>query len=321
MKKHLVIIFLLTAGISVFAQTEEEKGLAAINHETVKGQLDFLASDWTEGRAVGTKGAYLAADYIASMFQVYGIQPFGDEETGRLSRREMMAGMRPKSGRTYFQNFSLIKYEAGEDQSFSVISKGTNSEKSVDFGFKTDFDVRTGSVAQSALASVVFAGYGFTDKENGYDDLKKMNLKGKIVVVLSGFPGHKDTASVAYKKFAPEGRYAQYYLERNKMEGLEKTGAVAIIMMNPGSDPMLSWAQNRIYPVKGRHYEADEPLGSYYNTSMSMPSDTLTSNIPTFSVTPRLANEILAGTGIDLVEFEKTVAKEMDPASKELPGK
>lgn len=321
MKNQFVFLILFLSVISCFAQTEIEKGLDAITQNAVKGQLEFLASDWTEGRAVGTKGEYISGDYIASMFQVYGIKPFGDEEITRLSRREMMAGLRPKTGKSYFQNFSLIQYEPGEVQTLSVISSSLNSEKSTDFAYKTDFSVRTGAVAQSAKAPVVFVGYGFVNDEKGYNDLKKVNLSGKIVLILAGFPGHKDTASVAYKKFAPEGRYARYYLERNKSEQLEKAGAIAIIQINPDADPMLSWAQNQIYPVKGNHYEADKPLGSYYNTSMAMPADSLTSNIPTFAVTPRLANEIISGTGINFTDFEKTVSEKMIPASKELPGK
>lgn len=321
MKKIFVLFVLFLSGISVFAQTEIEKGLEAISLDAVKGQLEFLASDWTEGRAVGTKGEYISGDYIASMFQVYGVKPFGDEEINTLSRREMMAGLRPETGKSYFQSFSLIQYEPGEEQFFSVITKGINSEKSVDFGYKTDFNVRTGSVAQSAKASVVFVGYGFANDEKGYNDFKKVSLSGKIAVVLAGFPGHKDTSSVAYKKFAPEGRYARYYLERNKIQQLEKAGAIAIIQINPDANPMISWAQNQIYPVKGRHYEADKPLGSYYNTAMAMPTDTLTSNIPVFTVTPRLANEIISGTDVNFAEFEKTAAEKMVPASKDLTGK
>ncbi len=321
MKKQFVVFVLFLAGISVFAQTEVEKGMAAITQEAVKGQLEFLASDWTEGRAVGTKGEYIAADYIASMFQVYGIKPFGDAAMVTLSRRDMMAGSRPRPGKTYFQNFSLIQYEPGDEQTFSVISNGINSEKAVNFGFKTDFSVRTGAVGQTAKAPVVFVGYGYQNKEKGYDDLKNMNLSGKIAVVLSGFPGHKDTASVAYKKFAPEGRRALFMVERNKSELLEKAGAIAIIQINADSNPMLGWSQNQIYPVKGAHYEADKPLGSYYNTSMSMPSDSLTSNIPVFTVTTRLSNEIISGTGINFAEFEKNAMEKMAPSSKELPGK
>lgn len=321
MKKLFVMFILFLSGITVFAQTEVEKGMAAITMEAVKGQLEFLASDWTEGRAVGTKGEYIAADYIASMLQVYGVKPFGDEVMTTVSRRDMMAGIRPQIGKSYFQNFSLIQYEPGEVQTFSVISTAMNSEKAVNFGYKTDFNVRTGAVGQTAKAPVVFVGYGFQNKEKGYDDLKNINLKGKIAVVLAGFPGHKDTASVAYKKFAPNGRRALFMVERNKSELLEKAGAIAIIQVIPGSDPMLSWAQNQIYPVKGAHYEADKPLGSYYNTAMSLPSDSLTSNIPTFTVTPRLANEIISGTGINFAEFEKTATEKMQSASKDLPGK
>ena len=322
MKKHFVIIALFLANVSVFAQTEVEKGLEAITQEAVKGQLEFLASDWTEGRAVGTRGEYMAADYIASMFQIYGIKPFGDEATPTFSgRRRMMAGNMGPQPKTYFQNISLIKYEPGEEQTFSVISNGMNSEKSVNFGYKTDFSVRTGAVGQTAKAPVVFAGYGFQNKEKGYDDLSKVSLKGKIVIYLTGFPGHKDTSSVAYKKFAPVGRREMYMMERNKSEALEKAGAIAVIQIVPGSNPMLSWAQNQIYQAKTNYYEADQPLGSYYDTSMAMPADTLTASMPTFSVTPRLVNEIISGTGINFDEFENAAAEKMTPASKELPGK
>lgn len=321
MKKQFALFALVLTGIFAFAQTDVEKGLNAITTEAVKGQLEFLASDWMEGRAVGTKGEYMAGDYIASMFRVFGVQPFGDEVSTTPTRREMMAGVRPQRGKSYFQNFSLIQYEPGDEQSFSVISSSANSEKSVDSGYKTDFNVRTGAVGLSAKAPVVFAGYGFQPKEKGYDDLKGVNLAGKIAVILSGFPGHQDTASAAYKKFAPGDRRAMFSLEREKTARLEKAGVIAIIQVNPAADPMLSWAQNQVYPVKGAHYEADKPLRTYYDIAMSMPADTLTGNIPVFMVTARLANEIIKGTGVSFAEFEKTAAAKMVPASRELAGK
>ena len=322
MKKQFIMYFLLLAGIGVFAQTEVEKGMAAITPEAVKGQLEFLASDWTEGRAVGTKGEYIAADYIASMFQVYGIKPFGDAGMPAMTgRRRMMSENMGPLPKTYFQSFSLIQYEPGDEQTFSVISTTAGSESSIDFGYKTDFFVRTGTVGQTTKAPLVFVGYGFEDNEKGYSDLAKINLKGKIAVVLSGFPGSRDTASVAYKKFAPQDRMARFSIERNKAEKLEKAGAIAIIQVNPNADPMAGWAQNQIYPAKGQHYEADKPLRTYYDTSMSMPSDSLTGNIATFTVTTRLVNEILKGTGLNIAGFEKTVAEKMQPASRELAGK
>jgi len=64
MKKILTLTVFVFAIFVAFAQTDTEKGLEAITESAVKGQMEFLASDWTEGRAVGTKGAYLAADLL-----------------------------------------------------------------------------------------------------------------------------------------------------------------------------------------------------------------------------------------------------------------
>ncbi len=314
-----LVMFLSIFG--VMAQTNIDKGLATINESSIKGQLEFLASDWTEGRAVGTKGAYLAADYIASVFKMYGIEPLGDEIITRPTRAQIMAGKGLVRESSYFQNFSLLEYEPGEEHSFSVLTTNLNSESSVNFGYKTDFSVRPGSTGLSARAQIVFAGYALTDKEEGYDELKSLDLEGKVVLVFAGFPGHNDKASEAYKKFVPEGRYARYRFERDKIDNLQDKGVAAIILVRGGDDPTLSWAQNSIYPVKGSYYEADERLESYYDVQMSLPEDKLRRNIPIFTVTNRVVNEILSGTEIDFQEFENQAAKEMKPASKELKGK
>ena len=213
----------------------------------------------------------------------------------------------------------MLQYEPGEQQTFSVVSSMPGSESSVDFVYQSDFSVNTGSVGQSAQAGLVFAGYAFTG--DGYDDLAKVDLKGKIAVVLRGYPGHRDSSSVGFEKFTPEGRWAVYRLERDKMSRLADAGAIAVIQISPDSDPTLYWSQNQIYPVKGAYYEADQPLSSYYNTRMAMPGKELGGNIPTFTVTPRVANSIIAGTGIDFEGFENEVATTLKPKSQVLSGK
>lgn len=321
MKKITVLFCLIISGFMLLAQTDEEKGLAAITDETVRGQLEFLASDWTEGRAVGSKGAFIAADYIASMLKTYGIQPFGDETYTRPSMSERMAGVRSKKYRTYFQNFSLIQYEAGDEQSFSVVSSKPGSESAVNFGYKTDFYVRTGAVGQTANAPLVFAGYGFSNDEEGYDDFKKLDLDGKIAVVLGGFPGHKDPESEGYIKFKPDGRRAEYYFERNKITKLKEAGVLAIIKINMNVDPSLAWAQTDIYNEYGGNKEAGRASNPYYGNRMTMPGKKMGSDLATFTVTPRVANEILSGTGVDIDTFEKNAADKMEPASQMLAGK
>jgi 3-hydroxy-3-methylglutaryl CoA synthase len=68
MKRILFIVTLLVMGMASNSQPAKEKGYSTITMESIQGQLEFLASDWMEGRATGSKGIYMASDYIASMF-------------------------------------------------------------------------------------------------------------------------------------------------------------------------------------------------------------------------------------------------------------
>ena len=320
-KHNLIALVMFFVTGTLTAQNEKEKGLEAITESAVKGQLEFLASDWTEGRAVGTNGAYLAADYIASMFKVFGIEPFGDVEIKMPTRAQRTAGMQVRQETTYFQNFSLLEYAPGKEQNLSIISRNPERETAADFNFRTDFNVNPGTVGRSGKAPLVFAGYGFADDKKEYDDLKQIDVNGKIAVILSGFPGHKDVGSEAYKKFAPVGSLAQSYLERDKIDRLAKAGAVAVLLINTNHDPTLSWAQNSIYPVKGEYYEADEPLSDYYDTRMTLPGEALTSDIIVFSISSRVAAEIFSGTAVRVDAFEASAAEKMKPASQTLAGK
>jgi hypothetical protein len=317
MKQSLTILILLIS-FSIYGQDDIEKGLEAITESAIKGQLEFLASDWTEGRGYGTRGAYMAADYIASMFKVYGIEPLGDMVTEYPNRRERMEGMMPRFYKSYFQNFSLLEYAPGKEQKFTVIAGENNAESAVDFSYMTDFHVTTGTVGQTGKAPLVFAGYGFKDDNGEYNDLQNINLNGKIAVVISGFPGHKDTSSEAYKKFAPKGPDGRNKMEQSKRIHLLNSGAVAIIAHNPGSDPALSWAQNSVYPFKGDHYEADERLSSYYDSRAALPGDTLQKPFPVFTVTSRLINTIMKETGFTPEQFEKSVAEKAEPLSMDI---
>ena len=188
MKKptHLLwILSLVLLTTYIQAQDAKQKGLDAITLQAVQGQLEFLSSDWTEGRATGTQGAYLAADYIASLFKVYGLQPGGDEIMIRPTRAERMAGMRPKTVRTYFQGFNLLEYKNGDQHEMSMHTKSAAGIRTTKLEYQVDFAVYASDAAVELDAPVVFVGYGIVDKEHGYDDYKGVDVKGKIVMTLA----------------------------------------------------------------------------------------------------------------------------------------
>ena len=323
--KSVKFYFLITTALftlnSSYAQDAKDVGLKAITKQAVQGQLEFLASDWTEGRHTGRPGAYMAADYIASLFKVYGLEPGGDMEWNSPSRAVRIEGKRPTSYRSYYQNFDLIEYKAGEDHEFSLVNYSASGTKTTNFAYHTDFSVRTSDVAVDIEMPVIFAGYGFSDKETGYNDFKGVEVKGKIILILSGYPGQNDTTSKAYKAFKPADRQSNRMRRRERNERFSKLGVAAIIEVDPGRDVTRYWADNLPFRYNSRDYEGDVPRASFYEYRMKLPGQKIVEDPTSVTISDRVLNELLQNTGIDLEAFAEDVKSTLKPASKEINGK
>jgi hypothetical protein len=324
MKKYLPVIVLSCFAFSAIRSQDDpqQKGVSAIPEQCVKAQLEFLSSDWMEGRETGEKGIDLAADYIASMFGLFGLQPAGNlgSPQGNIDvyDRKSVNGSSPD----YFQDFALVKAEQSSDQELAVITEQAGSKKITRFCYENDFDFITPpKISQEGEFPVVFAGYGIVNKNLNYDDYKGIDVKGKVVLRLVGYPGHRDTLSEAYRKFHPAGNAWTKYredLDRNNI-AIEK-GAVAVITVYTVTDKTLDFAGN-IFRYNTSTYEGDVAPRNTYSTSMYFPGDTVSGNIPVYSVAIRIANELTAGTKFSIEAFEKQVTLTMKPDSKELGGR
>jgi hypothetical protein len=324
MKKavHLILILTLIQFVTPSqAQDAKQKGLDAITLPAVQGQLEFLSSDWTEGRATGTQGAYMSADYIASMFKVYGLQPGGDSKIIWPSRAERMAGKRPEQVSTYFQGFNLVEYKNGDQHEMSLSEQSSSGTRTTNFSYQVDFAVYATDVAMELETQVVFVGYGITDKENGYDDYKGVDVKGKIVMMLWGYPGMKDADSKAFKIFEPKYKKGGRSLMRHKSGNASDHGAAGIIEITTEGETPESWASNLPFRYNSGNYEGEKPRASYYTSRMKHPGTELSRSTVNLSLSPRAANEVLKGSGVDLETYEESVKNSLKPEAKELTGK
>ncbi|MCK4880168.1 MAG: M20/M25/M40 family metallo-hydrolase [Bacteroidales bacterium] len=318
--------FLLILSIAHFfapahAQDTKQKGLDAITRQAVQGQLEFLASDWTEGRSTGQPGAYMAADYIASLFKVYGLQPAGDMVFERPTREERMAGKRPSSYRTFYQSFNLIETRSSDDHELSLTETTPEGSRTLNFAYQTDFSVQASGISMEMELPIVFVGYGLTDKENDYDDFKDVDVKDKIILRLSGYPGQNDPSSKAYKTFSKDwgrGRWGLMFAKNNRASEL---GVAAIIEVDPGSDVTEAWAANLPFRINSGNYEGEKARASYYETRMSLPGSELGSSTVRITVSERVMNELVKDSGTDLESFQEEVKSSMKPDSRVLAGK
>ena len=168
--------------------------------------VEYLASDQLEGRGIGSPGIDKAADYIASAFEKLGLQPAPGYDR-------------------YFQKFTISKSSA-PDPSTTLMSDAGKA-----YAMDSDFSVISlSSEGKFDAAPVVFAGYGISSKEHGYDDFANVDVKGKVVLVLryepheangvSRFSGKKDEWSTAAAL-------------ANKAKAAAEKGAVALLLVNP----------------------------------------------------------------------------------------
>jgi len=289
----------------------------AITLEAVQGQLEFLSSDWTEGRETSTPGIYMSADYIASMFKVFGLKPGGDDKMIYPSWQERMAGKRPYTVGTYFQNFKLIQIEQGTDHELSVNS-GT---RTVHFEPGVDFSVYASDPAIEITAPVVFVGYGYVNKEEGYDDFKGVDVKNKIILRLQGYPGHDDPESKGYEAFKPPPSQRRYRRSSPKDEAAKEKGALAVIEVDLNRDMTAGFGSNLPFRYNTGNYEGDDPPPGTNRLRLRLPEDTLDMNPARVSVSNRVLNEIIAGSGVNLVTYANNVKNTLKPAPKAINKK
>jgi hypothetical protein len=286
-KKLIFIVFALLMAVNLKGQeTPETKGLRNINEDVIKAQVGFLASDWMEGRAAGEKGERLASDYIATMLQLYGVKPYGDKAGTRFNQNNAI-----NEGRTYFQNFVLLKTLPGDEPILLVKSTEGKTLRSTSFTSDVDFTIRPSDPAFEITAPVVFAGYAYMNNDLKYNDFGKLDLKGKFILRISGFP-----------KFVTE-RMNESELTRAAMNMdsvIKAMGAIGIIEFNPEirvvSRPeradFINMSPAEGYPGSGK------PRASY-----QIPGEKTNDLLKRLVVSLKTANEIIKGSGISFEDY------------------
>ncbi len=75
----LPILCIIILGFSTPAWSADP--VAAISPERIKADVTYLSSDRLEGRGPGTRGEFLATEYLAGEFKKAGLTPVGERGT------------------------------------------------------------------------------------------------------------------------------------------------------------------------------------------------------------------------------------------------
>jgi Zn-dependent M28 family amino/carboxypeptidase len=186
--------------------------------ERWRAHVAFLADDSLEGRNTGSEGHRKAADYVADRFKRAGLEPAGT------------------SG--YLQPVRFHSRRIVEDRStLAIVRDGAVAP--VVLGDEATFNMRV-NPAPEVEAPLVFAGYGLAIPDAKHDDFAGLDVKGKVVVFLSGAPSS-----------VPGPLAAHYQSAGERWAAMRRAGAVgAITIQNPRTTdvPWERSAPNRLQP-------------------------------------------------------------------------
>jgi hypothetical protein len=132
--------------------------------ERIKADVTFLADDLLEGRGNGSRGYEIAARFVAARFAALGLAPGNKSD---WFQRVPFAESKLRPGAPAYLQIGNRRFANGEDVLLSPSPLYPDQQISGD---------------------AVFAGYGLDAPGQGFNDYSGLDVRGKFVVVLYGFP-------------------------------------------------------------------------------------------------------------------------------------
>jgi aminopeptidase YwaD len=160
----LGLVLLLALSLAVAAQTTTQ--LNPANAQLYLNDIKTLTQPRMEGRGDGTKGLARAEHVLVERYKSFGLEPAGKK--GYLQPFTVTTGAKLKG-----KNHLLVQ----------------NGEAKTPLKLSQDYMPFSFSGSGTVTAPLVFAGYGASAPEFGYDDYAGLDVKDKIVVVLRYEPG------------------------------------------------------------------------------------------------------------------------------------
>ncbi|MBO0361013.1 M28 family peptidase [Hymenobacter sp. BT186] len=144
------------------------KPLSKVSAAGYRAHVQYLADDKLRGRLPGTAGYQLAVDYVISQYQKYGVLPAGENGT-------------------YLQTVRLRRAFT-EPGATLQIQPVQGPARPLTYGQDFTFYPNPAETSTTVTAPLVFAGFGISAPELGYDDYAGLDATGKIVVVTRQEP-------------------------------------------------------------------------------------------------------------------------------------
>ena len=225
MMKSLLTILLLSTALA--AQNSAVTAAPSFNGNSWWDYVKVLASDQMEGRETGSEGLKKAAAYIVDQLKADGLQPAGVNG--------------------FYQPVKFISRQIDESGSSLALVRNGKDEPLV-LGEDAMFSTRV-DLAPQVDAPLVFVGYGLRVPEKSYDDFAGLDVKGKVVVLISGSPADMPSALASH-----------YQSTAERAKSLREAGAIGVISIPNPASMDIPWSRMKLARTRPSMALADPSL-------------------------------------------------------------
>jgi len=222
MKLPAVSLLALSLSLALNPAIAGKPAATDIDPKRLSQDVKVLSSDEFEGRGPATAGETKTIDYVVGQMKAAGLQPGGDLKDGK---------------REWTQAVPLARAEIKGTPTVAVTVKGKTQALTQGDQIAIRAAQDGSTAIDIAKAPLVFAGYGVSAPERGWDDFKGVDLKGKIAVVLINDPdfegGEGDFGGKAMTYY---GRWTYKY------EEAARQGALGLLIVHETDPASYGWA-------------------------------------------------------------------------------
>ncbi|NHZ62505.1 M28 family peptidase [Massilia genomosp. 1] len=188
-----------------------------VKEAPLRAHLSFLSSDLLEGRGTGQRGGDLTVAY--------------------LEAQALAAGLKPGNGESFRQSVKIAGVKSTPTTSSVALEAGGKAQ-SLSFGKDWVWAPGDARDVHAMDAELVFVGYGITAPEEGWDDYKGMDVKGKVVVMMVN-----DPAPTAAEPNRFNGKGLTYYGRWTyKFEEAARQGAAGVLLIHTDASASYGWS-------------------------------------------------------------------------------
>lgn len=210
-----VLVVVTCLGLVAAVRPPLQDVLRGIRAEQIRAHTAFLSDDLIEGRRAGSRGARLAARYIAAQLTRAGVEPV----RGSFFQRVPLSGWTAHPRRTWVQVSTAAGVRRLQQDDAVMLWLGAAPD------------------SVTVRGDVVFAGYGVVAPEYDWDDYGARDVRGRIVLVLAGDP----PAPPGTPRMFDGPALTRYGRFDYKVAEAARRGAAAVLIVHTDDGAGYSW--------------------------------------------------------------------------------